>query len=111
MARIYKIILTAFLGFFLLLQSAAQKSAFEADFIQLAVFSEQADYKAGYFYAKKVLVALTKKSKAQDIDLLRSNCYLACFADRLDKSTEVAVARTAIQKHLPALLQIENKNS
>lgn len=108
MTRIYNILLTAFLGFFLLLQSAAQKSAFEADFIQLAVFSEQADYKAGYFYAKKVLAAVTKKTRAQDIDLLRSNCYLAVFADRLDKQTEVAAARREIQHYLPALGEAAN---
>ncbi len=108
MMRIYNIILTALLALLMLLECAAQKSTFEADFTQLAVFSEQADYKAGYFYSKKVHTAISNKPHAQDIDLLRSNCYLALFADRLDKQSEVAAARTEIQKFLPALSEAAN---
>lgn len=94
----------------LLQQSLAQKSAFEADFIQLSVFAEQADYKAGYFYSQKTLAAITKKAHAQPIDVLRSNCYLALFADRLDKESEVRTARNEIQKYLPALTDAANKS-
>jgi CHAT domain-containing protein len=111
MTRIFNIVLAFFITLVTLQQSIAQKSAYEADFIHLAVFSEQADYKAGYFYSKKTLSAITKKAQAKSIDVLRSNCYLALFADKLDKEAEVNAARAEIQKHISALTDANNLSS
>jgi CHAT domain-containing protein len=111
MIRICKTTFIFLLAFFVLQKNFAQKNSFEADFIQLAVFSEQADYKAGYFYSKKTLSAITKKSNAKAIDILRSNCYLALFADKLDKEAEVSAARAEIQKYVSALSDAANKTS
>ena len=79
----YKILTASVLFFLFFLQSIAQKNSSEADFIQLELFAEQADYKGGYFYAKKLISTLEKKGS--EINILRSNCFLAYFSDMLNK--------------------------
>ncbi len=89
---------------FLCFIAQAQKiSDIEKDFTQISIFADQADYKGGYFYSKKVISALKRKEKNNEIDLLRANCFLALFSDKLDKTDETDVVLKNIQSLLPAL--------
>lgn len=105
----FKIFTTSVLFFLLFLHGAAQKASYEADFVQLELFEEQADYKGGYFYSKKLLSTLDKKGS--EINILRANCFLAYFSDMLDKSADLKSSRKTIQQHIPALSQAENIQS
>ena len=102
----YKILTASVFFFLFFLQSIAQKNSSEADFIQLELFAEQADYKGGYFYAKKLISTLEKKGS--EINILRSNCFLAYFSDMLNKSEDVEKAQKVIKNYLPALSKAEN---
>jgi CHAT domain-containing protein len=86
----------------LCISTQAQKGI-ENDFTQISILGDQADYKGGYFYTKKTLAFILRKEKENEINLLRATCYLALFADKLDKKEEVALALQDIQRLLPAL--------
>ncbi len=105
MNRYKSIVLTAVCSL-LLFKSFAQKETFEPDFTQLEIFAEQGDYKGGFFYSKKLISTLEKKGS--EINLLRSNCFLAYFSEMLDKSADLAAAQRAVHKYLPALSKTEN---
>lgn len=105
----FKIFITSFVFVFFFTQSLAQKATFEADFTQLELFAEQADYKGGYFYSKKLIAALEKKGS--EINVLRSHCFLAYFCEMLDKTSEAESTKKIIRNYLPALSKAENIQS
>lgn len=105
----FKILTTSVLFVLFVSQSIAQKAIFESDFTQLELFAAQADYKAGYFYSKKLIAALEKKGS--EINVLRSHCFLAYFSEMLDKTSDVESAQKVIHAYLPALSKAENIQS
>lgn len=75
----------------------------EKDFTQISILGDKADYKGAYFYTKKIIASILRKENNNEINLLRAKCYLALYADKLDKTEEVTAAINDIDTLLPAL--------
>jgi hypothetical protein len=95
-------ILFSFHGF------AQKQASFEKEFIQLDLLADKGDYKSGLFYAKRVLPFVQKKSGGNQLNTLRTYCYLAFFYDKLDHLKEVDATLIRINKLLPVAFDKKN---